>query len=614
LLLCYLPARDLGAITMTCRDFNFGMAQSRISHLFSRLKTTGAVDQVGKLKVALKFCENETEVREILLQALEGSGNTGRLVTKKSKQGVGVNAGDADEYISYVRFLEEALQGKSLQKIPGQLSSELPPIVNGRFASVSPEHSLCRVGGDGNRSGGGSGCASWGTGKRGQLGHGKRKDEHIPKMLHGGIGYGTRIVQVSAGGGLLRVAHTLLLTSTGRVLSCGTAQYGQLGHGYSPGKQLPDVLRPQNIEHLAHFQCVCVSAGELHSAVVTVDGDLHVWGDGFCGQLGLADKRPKLVPEQVTRGGLEDECVLSVSCGARHTLAVTEDGEVYSFGLGHFGVLGRSYTPYEYYSNNALSSLGVDVDIEREQDGLQYGGAVDNEMRQQIDLLANLTLDDNSDQCIPQVIDSLQGIQIIGVSAGHRHSVFLDARGNVYTCGDGSGGALGHGNLENQKLPMKVIFFANKGIKIMQISAGVDTTMVVSTMGEVWAFGNTKNGCIGLQSKNNYVFTPHRVDIKNESGAIVKAVDVEAGYVHSMIVNLDGSVYMCGVLDLDEMDGPGPEDSITTGSKMFPCQVPNFNIWHRLPEPKDEKKKAKKWVKYGKYELKGRSSMMAESS
>lgn len=80
-------------------------------------------------------------------------------------------------------------------------------------------------------------------------------------------------------------------------------------------------------------------------------------------------------------------------------------------------------------------------------------------MRQQIDLLANLTLDDNSDQCIPQVIDSLQGIQIIGVSAGHRHSVFLDARGNVYTCGDGSGGALGHGNLENQKLPMKVIFF-----------------------------------------------------------------------------------------------------------------------------------------------------------
>lgn len=218
--------------------------------------------------------------------------------------------------------------------------------MNGRFASVSPEHSLCRVGGDGIKSGaGGSGCASWGVGKRGQLGHGKRKDEGKPRMLLGGIGYGIRVVQVSAGGGLVRVAHSLLLTSTGRVLSFGTAQYGQLGHGYSPGKQLPDVLRPQYIKELSHLQCTCVSAGELHSAVVTVDGDLYTWGDGFCGQLGLGDKRPKLVPQQVTEGGMEDECVLSVSCGARHTLVVTEDGEVFSFGLGHFGVLGRSYTP-----------------------------------------------------------------------------------------------------------------------------------------------------------------------------------------------------------------------------------------------------------------------------
>jgi alpha-tubulin suppressor-like RCC1 family protein len=225
-------------------------------------------------------------------------------------------------------------------------TNQQPPIVNGRFVSVSPEHTVCRVGGDGDKCGaGGSGVASWGVGKRGQLGHGKRKDEHQPRRIVGGLGYGIRIVQISAGGGLVRVAHTLLLTSKGSVLSFGNAQYGQLGHGYSPGKQLPDVMRPQFIQELSHLQCICVSAGELHSAVVTADGDLYTWGDAFCGQLGLADKRPKLVPCCVEKGGLEDECVLSVSCGARHTLAVTEDGEVFSFGLGHFGVLGRSYTP-----------------------------------------------------------------------------------------------------------------------------------------------------------------------------------------------------------------------------------------------------------------------------
>lgn len=115
-----------------------------------------------------------------------------------------------------------------------------------------------------------------------------------PKRLLGGIGYGgIRIVQVSAGGGLVRVAHSLLLTSSGKVLSFGSGQYGALGHGYNAGKQLPDVLRPQYIQALAHLTCICVSAGELHSAVVTSDGDVYTWGDGFCGQLGQGDKRPR---------------------------------------------------------------------------------------------------------------------------------------------------------------------------------------------------------------------------------------------------------------------------------------------------------------------------------
>lgn len=149
-----------------------------------------------------------------------------------------------------------------------------------RFASVSPEHTLCRVGGGEKSGGGGSGVASFGVGKRGQLGHGKRVDEKKPRMLLGGIGYGIRIVQVSAGGGLVRVAHSLLLTATGRVLSFGTGQYGALGHGYSGGKQLPDVLRPQYIEALSGVRCIGISAGELHSAAVSVDGDVYTWGDG----------------------------------------------------------------------------------------------------------------------------------------------------------------------------------------------------------------------------------------------------------------------------------------------------------------------------------------------
>jgi len=597
----YLAAKDLGALSMTCRRVNFGLVEARSHHLFSRLQAdyTKNTEDIGRLRVPMKLCESQSQVEELISIALEGSGDTGRIVTKKGKKGDG-----ADEYIAYARFIEEAVLGRSAQKFHGQKTSFLPPVINGRFASASPEHSLCRAGGGDKSGAGGSGTASWGVGKRGQLGHGNRKDESKPRLLLGGIGYGIRIVQVSAGGGLARVAHSLLLTSTGQVLSFGCAQYGQLGHGYSAGKQLPDTVRPQYIEELSHLHCTCVSAGELHSAVVSSDGDLYTWGDGFCGQLGLGDKRPQLTPKQVTKGELEDECILSVNCGARHTLCVTEDGDVFSFGLGHFGVLGRSFTPYEYHSPQALSNMGAEVENEAAPHQLPRIEGITDVMRNHIDLLANLTLDDNSDQCIPKLIDALQGITIVGVSAGHRHSMFLDAQGGVYTCGSG------HGPSEKQDVPMRVMNFVDSNVKIMQLSAGVDISMAVSTTGDAYAWGRTTGGRIGLETDKEMISIPQKVSLKDSLGRNVKAIDVECGYVHSMIIGCDGSLYMCGGVGTDGHND-GLQEEVSAGQLSGePIQIEDFNIWHRLKEPHETKKKVQ-WKKYGKYELKGRSAMKA---
>ena len=241
---------------------------------------------------------------------------------------------------SYLRFLDEGVAGYATILVPSPVLSTrtkllvLPPLVQGRFASCSPEHSLCRMGGtdwpanrssvrrvggavSGSGSGGsgggggggggtsGSGVASWGVGRRGQLGHGQRGDERFPKRLllsqkqqqqqqqlllydpspSSRWTNPIRIVQVSAGGGLVRIAHSLFLTDTGHVYSCGSGQYGALGHGYTAAKTLPDLLQPTLIESLVTrgYTCVGVAAGELHSAVVTTDGDVLTWGDGFCG-------------------------------------------------------------------------------------------------------------------------------------------------------------------------------------------------------------------------------------------------------------------------------------------------------------------------------------------
>lgn len=619
-------ASEMGCLAGTCKIFMQHMSVARRTYLLSRCHRQ---DQsfTGRVKY-LDFLSNEMDAEALLEDSL-GGGHTGRILPR-GKYGKRIHG----DFPSYARFIEEIASGISRLSTGSREPILLPRFVQGRFASASPEHTLCRVGGDGKQSGpGGSGVASWGVGRRGQLGHGKRKDERTPRRMVGGLGYGIRIVQVSAGGGLVRVAHSLLLTSTGRVLSFGTGQYGALGHGYSAAKQLPDQLRPKYIEALNSVRCVCVSAGELHSAVVTSDGDLYSWGDGFCGQLGHGDKRPQTTPLQIRKGGIEDEIVTNVSCGSRHTIAVTDDGEVFSWGLGHFGVLGRSFTPFDYDADAAVVAFAGD-DHGAIGDAVGQGGPIQavqprqeaeeerpdvvSELMAHLDYVTNLTLDDSSDQCIPMKVDSLKGIKIVGSSAGHRHSMFLDDEGALYSCGSGICGCLGHGDVESQMHPMKIMSLVDDGIRIVQMSAGVDMSMAVSSTGNLFAWGKTKGGRIGLNHHLGQVTIPRRVEIANDSGRPMKAADVECGYVHSIVVGLDGTLHICGGVGVDgEEDGESPiyseggaSEAVETSCTGIPRLVPDFNCWHRQTEPKEEVVKKDNYKKYGKYEVKGRRQMV----
>jgi E3 ubiquitin-protein ligase HERC2 len=612
--LSFLPARDLGALMLTCRKWNnlLVMDDARAFYALSRLS-----HKSSPRSFETNLCRDIDEARKVVEESY-GGGDTGRLKLK------GKAGKWKSEFVNYARFLQEAVNGYSDLSVGGRTPTMLPTFVNGRFASTSPEHTLCRVGGGGNVGSGGSGVASSGVGKRGQLGNGKRDDERKLKMVIGGLGYKVRIVQVAAGGGLVRVAHSLLLTSTGRVLSFGTGQYGALGHGYSGGKQLPDILRPKYIDALSGTRCVCIAAGELHSAAVTVDGDLYTWGDGFCGQLGHGDKGPCVTPTQVTKGGLEDECVANVALGARHSLAVTDDGEVFSFGLGHFGVLGRSFTPYDHEPVGALDGMGdgqledfgfvgeqhpppaVNANANEDRDG-QAGNAYNfDDVMAHLDLITNIKLQDSSDQCIPKVIDSLEGVKIVGASAGHRHSLFLDDQGYLYSCGAGKTGCLGHGDRQSLMVPMRIKYFDDTEVKITQMSAGVDISMACDSRGDVYAWGKTDGGRIGLGTSHALVNLPSKLEILSD-GLPMKAIDVECGYVHSVIVGLNGTIYTCGKVGID-----GNADGLNGAGE--PVQEDDFNIWHRVTEPTERVVKAERWKKLNKYEIKGRKKNMSEEN
>jgi alpha-tubulin suppressor-like RCC1 family protein len=615
---------------------------ARISYLLSRLNPNyhdekHSTQQCLASPLLLRdsnkplLCDSEQYARDLLHDIRPAGGdNTGQIVTvSKNQQPHSIERQEYNRFIGYAKFLEEAVSGYAFLKRPNQndpTMTRLPTFAKGRFVSCSPEHTVLRMGGDVPMSG----VATFGVGSRGQLGHGSRDDEKIPRRMRHGIGYSIRVVQVAAGGGLARVAHSLLLTDTGRVLSFGTGSYGALGHGYSAAKQLPDYLRPAYIQAL-NFPCACVAAGELHSAVVAADGDVYTFGDSFCGQCGHGDKRPQVLPKQVTTGGLDDECVANISCGGRHTLAVTEDGELFSWGLGRFGALGRPYTPFEYDENVPVAGMPVDLDGEQDQNFLraQELAIIHNpqprpavprdetaELQAHLDLIANLSLDDGSNQCIPTLVESLKGIQIIGASAGHRHSLVLDGNGHLYSFGWGGGGCLGHGDTSPQMFPCRIQAFDEDKIRIMQISAGVDMSMVVSSTGDVYAWGKTDGGRCGLGMAKTHVTQPRRV---YWTDGIQKAVDVECGYVHSIIVGLNGTFHQCGGVGVHGAeDGQENDDEAMPSETQQQQQQPqgrprlidDVNIWHRLPEPREEVQKVV-WKKPKQYEIKGRSKMMS---
>ncbi|XP_008442150.1 ultraviolet-B receptor UVR8 isoform X2 [Cucumis melo] len=161
---------------------------------------------------------------------------------------------------------------------------------------------------------------SWGWGDFGRLGHGNSSDLFTPKPIK--ALHGLKIRQIACGD-----SHCLAVTMEGEVQSWGRNQNGQLGLGTTE-----DSLVPQKIQAFEGIPIKMVAAGAEHTAAVTEDGELFGWGWGRYGNLGLGDRNDRLVPQKVSS--------VDISGGWRHTMALTTDGKLYGWGWNKFGQVG----------------------------------------------------------------------------------------------------------------------------------------------------------------------------------------------------------------------------------------------------------------------------------
>ena len=155
--------------------------------------------------------------------------------------------------------------------------------------------------------------------------------------------------------------HSAAVTKDGDLYMWGSNGGGRLGNGnrtnsYTPVKIMKNVA--------------AVSLGDEHSAAVTKDGSLYMWGNNNCGQLGNGNTTNRSTPVKIM------EKVAAVSLGGNHSAAITKDGGLYTWGDNYFGQLGNgsiknSYTPIKIMSN-VVSSAGGSHTIALKNNGTVY--------------------------------------------------------------------------------------------------------------------------------------------------------------------------------------------------------------------------------------------------
>ena len=170
-----------------------------------------------------------------------------------------------------------------------------------------------------------------------------------------------KIIMVACG-----MNHTVLLTTNG-VYCFGSNNYSQCT-GTSNPLQIPKYINKslfidnngiQNI--IKHIAC-----GSHFTLALTANGRVWGWGSNLFGQLGYSKKlegdviaTPKLIISPL----LEHKSIVNISCGANHSLFLSNKGDLFSLGSNLFGQLGIGDPSIQYTSNVHFISYLSDIMI-----------------------------------------------------------------------------------------------------------------------------------------------------------------------------------------------------------------------------------------------------------
>jgi alpha-tubulin suppressor-like RCC1 family protein len=270
-----------------------------------------------------------------------------------------------------------------------------------------------------------------------------------------------------------------------------------------------------------------ISTGANHSMGIRADGSLWAWGDNSMGQVGTgsASQQYYTFPAKIDGGLLK---WISVAGGAMFTIAIKEDGTLWSWGENIFGQLGRSGTlnrpgqvgmsaDWKFISAGNSHALGI------KNDGSLWAWGYNGSYQ-----LGDGT---TTSRVTPTQIGNDTDWEY--VSAGYDFSIALKTDGSLWVWGDNDMGQLGNGTYNQVMTPTKLGSDSWKSVAASNMSV-----TAIKANGTLWNWGWVIGGFgLDLQNTSN---SPLQI------GSATSWHSIIAGDVHAFVFAQDETLWGWG--------------------------------------------------------------------
>lgn len=303
-----------------------------------------------------------------------------------------------------------------------------------------------------------------------------------------------------------------------------------------------DALLPKVLESASALDAQKIACGNTHSVLVTRQGQVFSWGDGSGGKLGHgleADiSNPKLID---ALGGLN---VVSIGCGEYHTCAVTLTGDLYTWGDGihNFGLLGHG-NEFSYWTPRKVRGQMEGICVTSVSCGPWHSAAITSQG--QLFTFGDGTFGalGHGDRCstsVPREIEALKGQRAMKISCGFWHTAAViednSLTGKVFTWGNGDEGQLGHGDKLSRLSPYCVNTPIDRSF--CQVACGHSITVALTICGEVYTMGRT-----GCDRENSHTTSPIYIEGKLKNCCVK---DISCGAHHVIAVTSTSETFTWG--------------------------------------------------------------------